>query len=945
MSSTLTYAKGSPDRSAFRHCLQGPFGKSSEWTRLLLALAGTVVGIVSPAGAEEQLERVEITGSSIKRIEGESALPVQVLTRSDIQRTGAATVEQLLQTVSATNSLNGLAAASVAGSTTGGISAVSLRGLGSHRTLVLLNGRRIAPYGIGFIGDSVSVDVNSIPLAAVERVEILKDGASAVYGSDAIAGVVNFILRRDHTGGEVTAEYGDSSQGGGSLQRISASYGLGRLDTDRFNVMLVASYQQEKPLFGRDRGFSRAGINEAARNDVASAHTFPANIMSVDGSFAGNPSAPTGCQLPYSQPNASFGPDLCGFDPSPMVTLVPHSERASVFGSARFAVSNDVEAFVEGSFNRNRQRVIIQPVPISEAFALPSNHPLFNVPPYNGYSTIILTSASPYYPTAYVQDMTGGSTPDLSVFWRASAAGDRVFTDISESPRLALGLRGVARGWEFDTAYLYSSSRVREQAHDGFPSLTQMLPLLNSGSVNFFGPNTPEIDAAIRATGFVGDALRVTSTLQSIAAKASRELIDLPGGALEVAFGAEFRNEAYLFDPHPSVQAGDIAGYGGNFLVTDKDRDMAALFAEVNVPLRTGLEASAALRHDKYQGVGSATTPKLGMRWQPVPAVLVRGSAGKGFRAPSLQDLYLPNTTGVTPAGLSDPLRCSPPLPEGTPGAGSPSDCQTQFPITLGGNTTLKPERSENLTLGVVLEPVDDLSVAVDAFRITLKDTIESGIDAALILRDLGKYGNLVTRGPADPANPDLPGPIIDIDQTNGNFGTTRLSGIDVDMRWRLPAGAGRVTVGLAGTYFIKYDTQNPDGTYTGQVGRANPSNGGVVPRWKHYLSANWTRGFWSFTTAQRYQRGYRDLPGTLENTQDPSFRPRRVGSYITYDVQGSYTGIKNLALTLGVRNLFDRDPPYTNAGGQTSFQVGYEPLYADPRGRFVYGRVSYAFR
>jgi iron complex outermembrane receptor protein len=844
-------------------------------------------------------------------------LPVQVLTREDIARTGAATVEELLRHVSAATSLNGLAAASAAGSITAGISAVSLRGLGSQRTLVLLNGRRLAPYGMGFVGDSVSVDVNSIPLAAVERVEILKDGASAVYGSDAIAGVVNFILRREHTGTQIEAEYGQSTQGGGSVKRVSGAYGFGRLDSDRYNVMLLASYQKEQPLFGRDRRFARSGIHEAAFNDVTSLYTFPANITPADESFGFvNPTAPAGCPGPYAQLDPFAGADVCTFDPSPYVALLPGSERASVLGSFRLAMSNDVEAFVEASFHRNRQRTTIHPA----------------------FMASVLTAASTSYPTEYVRSLTGGSTPDVYVLWRTAQAGLRETADISDSPRLALGVQGVTGGWDFDAAYVYSGSRVREEVRGGYPLISQLQPLLDSGRVNIFGPNSSEVDAEIRATGFVGDAFHVKSTLKGLTAKASRELVNLPAGPAVVALGAEFRNEAYHFDPHPAIRAGDVAAYGGNFLPTNEDRDVGAVFAEANLPLRAGLDATVALRHDRYEGVGTATTPKLGLRWQPMPELLVRGSSGKGFRAPSLQDLYLPRSTGLTPNGLSDPLRCPASAPAST-------DCQTQFPATFGGNPNLKPEKSQNLTLGVVLEPINSLSVSVDAFKVTLEESIRT-IDAAVILNDLGKYGHLVTRGPADPANPDLPGPIINIDQTNGNFGTTRLSGVDVDMRWRVPAGvAGRVTVGLAGTYFIKYDTQNPDGTYTGQVGRANPSNGGVVPRWKHYLSVNWTRGFWSFTTAQSYQRGYRDLPGTHEDAQVPNFRPRRVGSYLTYDVQGSYIGIKNLALTLGVRNLFDRDPPYTNAGGRTSFQVGYEPLYADPRGRFVYGRVSYAFR
>ena len=275
------------------------------------------------------MQRVEITGSSIKRIDAETALPVQVITREQIQRSGATNVEQLLQTISSVSSSGGLTAASASGATTGGISAVSLHGLTSIRTLVLLNGRRIAPYGIGFTGDSVSVDVNSIPLAAIERVEVLKDGASAVYGSDAIAGVINFILRQEFKGLELTAEYGDTTQGGANFKRATGTFGFGNLATDRFNVMAVASYQKEGALFGRDRmDFAGKAYNVENTNDTTSGNTFPGNIVPADGSGGTtNPSAP-GCPGPYSFNDPLFPPDRCRYDPSPSVTLIPASERA-----------------------------------------------------------------------------------------------------------------------------------------------------------------------------------------------------------------------------------------------------------------------------------------------------------------------------------------------------------------------------------------------------------------------------------------------------------------------------------------------------------------------------------------------------------------------------------------------------------------------------------------
>jgi iron complex outermembrane receptor protein len=909
--------------------------------------------LAGPAWAQQQpaepakLERVEITGSSIKRLEGQGALPVQVLTRDEIQKTGATSVEQLLQTVSANTSSGSTVTATASSATTGAISGISLRGLTSLRTLVLINGRRIAPYGIGFTNDSVSVDVNSIPLAAIERVEVLKDGASAIYGSDAIAGVVNFILRKDFRGAEISAEYGDTTQGGARSQRISGLWGFGDIASQRFNVMLGASYAKEDALYGAQRSFSRSGLFPQYQNDTTSGNTFPANVVAVDGSAGGNPTAAGGCGGgPYAQIDPLFdsvvGPGNCRFDPSPLVALIPESDRASLFGTARFAVTSDIEAFLEASYNRNKVRTIIQPVPLSDQFTLPPNNVLFNQAPYNtftvlGSSTILLQPTSPFYPTAFIQGQTGGATPDLLVRYRAAVNGNRDITDIAEAPRLVLGLRGVAAGWDFDTALLYSQSKVREQVNDGYPLNSLILPLLNSGNVNFFGPNTPDIEAQLRATNFTGDAYVVKSSLTSLAGKGSRELLQLPGGPLALALGAEVRKEQYRFEPSPQLASGDISGYGGNIAFIDRSRDVDAVFAEVDASVLKGLEVDAAVRFDRYQGVGTSTTPKIGLRWQPTKQVLVRASAGKGFRAPSLQDLYAPQTTSVTPNGQNDPLRC--------PTTGSSKDCLTQFPTTVGGNTTLKPEKSTNLTLGLVFEPIPSTTVAIDAFKITLKDTITQGIAPDVVLADLAKYGSFVTRAPADPAFPNLPGQIINIDQRNLQLGETRVSGIDLDLGWRMSAGeAGRFAVNLNGTYFIKYDTQNPDGSFTPGVDQINTTTGGVVPRWKHYLAFNWMRGPWDLTLAHNYQKGYTDIVGGLEDNTVPGFVPRRVGVWETFDFQGTYSGFKQLKLTLGVKNIFNRDPPYTNSGGAISFQSGYDPEYADPRGRFVYLRGTYAF-
>ena len=931
------------------------FRRTKVCTGLMLAFGGSLALGSLPALAQQQMEKVEITGSSIKRIDAETALPVQVLTREDIARTGATTVEQLLQTVSAVSSSGGLTASSGSGATTGGISSTSLRGLSSTRTLVLLNGRRIAPYGIGFTNDSVSVDVNSIPLSAIERVEVLKDGASAVYGSDAIAGVINFILKRDFEGTEISAEYGTPTRSSaGDSKRASISWGKGNLSTDRYNVMLVGSFQKESAIYGRDRDFASHAYNVANQVTTTSGNTFPANVSSVPGSVnpvSGNPSNAQGCVAPYSSIDPVFGPGVCRFDPASMVALLPDSERTSIFGSAKFQLSDSIEGFVEASFNKNKTNTIIQPVPLSDQFTIPLNNPLANQAPYNQYttfpsSTIILKPllngvANPNYPKDWVESKigVGAVLPDLRVRYRAALSGNRDLTDTAEAPRLTFGVKGSAAGWDFDVAALHSQSKVRETINDGYPIYSKILPLLNSGTVNFFGPNSADTLAQIRAANFNGDAFKVTSTLQSLSGHASREIAQLDAGPVAIAVGTEFRKEKYKFDPSQEIAQGDISGYGGNLGAVDKSRNVTSVFGELVLPIVKNLEADAAVRYDKYEGSGNSTTPKLSLRWQPSSQFLMRGSVSKGFRAPSLADLYSPSTTGVSQTGLTDPARC-PTTKDGV------KDCNTQFPTTNGGTTTLASEKSTNFTTGIVLEPTKNFSASLDYFHIKLKDTISNGLPQAVILGNLAKYGSYVTRGAVDPAFPTLPGPIINIDQTNLNTGETKLSGLDIDLKWRLPtAGFGRFTLGFSGTYFIKYDTQNPDGTFSPNVGNLeNATTGGVIPRLKTYQFVNWANGPWDVTFGLNWQSGYHDVPGVAGQDDEGNDipLPRRVSPYEIYDAQVTWSGIKGLRLTLGAKNLMDADPPYTNQS--FSFQSGYDPQYADPRGRFVYVRAAYAF-
>ena len=353
---------------------------------------------------------------------------------------------------------------------------------------------------------------------------------------------------------------------------------------------------------------------------------------------------------------------------------------------------------------------------------------------------------------------------------------------------------------------------------------------------------------------------RSSRRLTSLAGKASKEVMQLSAGPLGLAFGGEVRKEKFDFSASAALQAGDVSGYGGNFLPTKRSRDVGAVFGEANIPIVKNLEANVAVRYDHYEGVGSSTTPKASLRWQPMPQLLLRTSWGEGFRAPSLQDLYLPMQTSVTPVGLSDPDRC--------PVTNNGNDCQTQFNVQLGGEPKLKPEKSKNFTLGAVLEPVTNVSFGIDYFSVRLENTIVNGVNPAIILGDTTQYASLITRAPQTPADiaAGIPGSITSINQININLGTTKTSGLDFDLKWRIPtADMGRFTIGGTATYFIEFDTSNPDGSFTGNVDRINAATGGVIPRFKSYLSIDWTRGPFGLMFAQNYQKHYHDLAGYLQ--------------------------------------------------------------------------------
>jgi iron complex outermembrane receptor protein len=875
----------------------------------------------STASAPAATERIEVTGSNIKRVEGESALPVTVISREEIARTGATSAYELMQFVSANNSLGNVSTTAVIGTTSFSAQTASLRGLGGGRTLVLINGKRVNGFA-GEINGVQGVNLSVIPITAVERIEILKDGASAVYGSDAIAGVINFILRSDYRGAEATAWLGTPTRsGGGKEERYSGAFGYGDLDRDRFNIFFSLEYDRQHHLDQVDRSFSNTSVRDEIGLVGISSNTFPGRISTAG---IGVPSAPNCApSIYFNDPLAGlFG---CFYDPAadPGVQAIPDTTTKHAFASGKFRINSDWSLYGHALYAEDENRFKIQPVPISRV--------LFYGPNSDIPMTITLQPTSPFYPHSLAA-AAGVDGQPLDIRYRAYENGARDTTDKNKGGQAVGGIAGTIGKWDTDLSYTYSQGKVTEVLNGGFPLASHILPLLNSGNVNLFGYNTPAIQQQLLATNFNGQTFSGKSTNEGAQVRASADVWKLPAGAIAVAFGAEERREKLEENAAAELATGDITGYGGNIKSVSGSRTVTAFYGEMNIPILRTLESNVALRTDRYSDFGRTNNPKVSLRWQPTRDVLVRSSYGTGFLAPSLYQLFNPQIGNVTPNGVSDPIRCPVTHDQG-------QDCVTQFPTTLGGNPNLRPETSEQVTTGFVFEPSTTWSVSADYFKIRLSNTITNGVPIDTILGDLAQYGSYVTRGPVQPEWPTLPGPITNIRQTFVNLGATHIEGVDLEAHYRWPRQSwGRLRFDISGTYYIRYDAQATDGSYAGIVSNAYQSPvTGVVPRWKHYASLTWDRGPWSATVANTFQSSYTDVNTDLDGNL------REVGSMSLFDLQGSWSGIKNLTLTLGVKNVLDTNPPATNQ--RIYFQAGFDPSYYDARARFVYGAVTYAFR
>ena len=907
------------------------FRKTNVSVAVMLALGGAFTMSAMAQGAPQ---RVEITGSSIKRVDAETALPVTIIKVEELTKQGVTTAEQALQRIAANQANFGVSQA--VGATTGAKAEADLRGLGgplgnnANKTLVLLNGRRLANHAF----DAAAVDLNAIPLAAVQQIEVLRDGASATYGTDAIGGVINFILRRDFTGFEASAQYQQPSENnGGETKRVTLVGGFGSLTENRFNLLASLDWRKQKVLEAANRDFAKTGVLGTSRADLTagtSGTAFPGDLNGFEPS--GPNCSPPGSLPRFTTPDNKGAFNSCRYDFTRDIDIIPENEQITGLVRGTFALSNEHSLSAELLSARNKAT--------SRVAAAPNSH--------------LMPATSPFFPAAAMPFATQvpdihSSNPDATVLggvvnWRQVPAGKRTSGDDTKTERGMVELKGAFGGMDYQAAIGKSRNTSTASVKRGYVDDDVIQEGIWAGLINPFGAQTAAGQQAIEAAQVNAPTQIGKSTVDFIDFRLSRDLMQMAGGPLTAAFGFEHRREKSSFE------ATDVTGRLSSLGIdpdsdTSGSRKVSAVFAEFNFPLMKALELNLAARYDKYNDFGSTFNPKVSLRYQPTREVLLRASANTGFRAPTLYEIYQPASLTFTTDNYDDPLLC----PGGTPvpGASAGAVCGQQVlqqqagPAGLGQPaSTLQPEKSKTFTVGIVVEPVQSLSVGIDYWSIDVKNLI-GPLPEQSIFGDSTKYADRFVRcgslSAAQRSNIDVClnypnfNPIAYIKAPNENLGNQKVRGIDLSLNWRSAAMSwGRISLGIDGTYVTKFRYQRErGGEYINAVGRY--SDNAPVFRWQHVLTANWSVGPWATTLAQRYKTGYRDQGDA-----------RDVDSYLIHDLSLTWTGVKNLSITAGINNVFDKDPP--KSFQTTTFQRGYDPRFADPLGRTYSVRVGYQF-
>jgi outer membrane receptor protein involved in Fe transport len=893
-----------------------------------LALLGALAALYGlPASAQSDdgasIEEVIVTGSRIKRQDEVSNSPIQTLDEDDLRIDGSLSIGETLQTMpSVGSSLNSNGSAG----TSHGTSSLNMRNLGANRSLVLVNGHRWVN-GAGTRGFRDFVDMNTIPQAMIQRVEVLQDGATAIYGADAIAGVVNLHTYKDFEGVRAKAYFGSSSEGDRDTSNIDLLFGR---NFGKTNLMFAVTYVDQEPIYTQDRSLTAIPLNGLAAGtpeglfreaDLAGVVGFTPPTAGItrdpgtDGSVIGNWRAVDSANDRFNRYDNNY--------------VIGPLERTSLFLQSTTEISDTLSLSVEALYNERKSDQLfsaaLSAVRGSRGFSI-ANDPAVN--PFG-----IEFSGSDFRHDSFMLEN-----------------GQRDNVQDVETMRIGVGLDGrFSNDWSWDAFLSYAENEAT------FTSVNQVdldrlaLGLLNCDTsgigvdvsdlaagcapVYLFNTLTPEMVDYIKFTGHdVNKAEQMDFTFN-----VTGELFEMPAGMLAFAAGVEHRKESGLDTPDSRINASPrLNTYRATSSAprdgTDADYDLNELYVEFSVPLLAdqpgaqSLVLDLATRYSDYSTFGDTTNSKIGLGYRPVDSLLIRGTWAEGFRAPSLLELF--EGTRSTSIPVVDPCDGG---GVGLPGCAGVPDTYVQIagnaPATVGGNPTLQPETSENVSFGLVWTPefLEGSSLTVDWYDIQIDDTIdEYGAQNLLDLCAVsGQRCNFIQR--------DSTGEILNVIDGPINLNSTSVEGIDFVARYSTDVSFGNLDFELSMSKLsdLTIESTLTDGSILVEDKAGTSPSRESYPEWRGLLRAQWSQDAWSANYSARY---------IGDTTEFPSGTPRDIPSVTYHNIAGIYQFNDAWTVRVGIDNVADKQPP----SSLTNTNINFDQNTYNPVGRFWYMQLTF---
>jgi iron complex outermembrane receptor protein len=908
------------------------------------ATAGTIDASVTPGpDAVEQgsAQDIVVTGTVFRRTANETASPLTVLTAESLERRGLNNVADAVRSVSADNS--GSIPTAFAGGFATGASGASLRGLSVNSTLTLFDGLRGANYPLADDGQRQFVDLNTIPNVVVDRVEVLRDGASSTYGADAIGGVINIITKRSFDGVQLGGELGISERGDAAERRFSVIAGKGDLDRDGWSAYVAGEYQKNALVMASDRGFpynttdlssltcgiapdtypcgnGNTGATAPGSSMTAvvrpATQTIPGNIFQstlVPGTLW-QVLSPAGC-APGTIPHTNGLGSFCEQNLSGDYSLIqPRQERFGVTARGTMRVGDTSEAYVMGTYYQNK---VFAP-------GFPSS--IRQSTPFSNTTQIVL-------PALLSNGQLNPNNPFAEDGFAARinyrfADIDASSTTLSRTYRGAGGIRGDLGDngtYSVEVTGMHTDLDINRR---GYLDLAALTAAINNGTYNFVNPSLNS--DAIRSMIAPDIKTRATSDLYLAQATVTKDLAELAGGPLQLGGGVSVRREK-LDNPSANPTGATL---GLNAVSAKGARTVTAAFFEANAPVLDELDLNVSGRYDRYSDGFDAFSPKIGFKFTPMRELALRGTYSRGFRAPQFSE-----TSGTVIGFITAPsLPCNVILAHGgtaTAGGGcTGGSSYVTAPASLGLNATgtpdLDPERSQSFTLGAVIQPVRWFSMTLDYYNIRKKDLIIGGPDyyAALANYYAGQplpAGYTVTLNGPDPEHPDAIQTVSVVNASYVNAQSQRTAGIDFTAQVQLPLGNGLKWSSLfEATRILKSNLKTPSGTqkYAGTQGPYVLSSGAGTPAWRGSWSNSLSFGPATLTATASYVSGYKSVaedttgPGTADGCDNAIYDPAfcRTKSFINVDLVGSVEIGKQMTLYVNMLNAFDAKAPFNPA-------------------------------